>query len=78
MPSNKFNFYYAMFVLASVPLIMILCWSSLIVGPPEPWVTEWTDWLVKYVGLAVAARGLWVVSDGIALWVRRRALNVDE
>ena len=73
MSNRDFNFKYAVAVTIAVPVIMFLSWSSLPITGPEEWVTEWTDWAVTYVGLAVAARGLWVVSDGAAAWLRSRA-----
>ena len=60
--------YLGVTVIIGVFLIS-LSLSGAVIPPPDDWLLAWTDWAISAVGIAVAARVLWVGSDALRKYV---------
>ena len=70
MPKTNLAYFWG--VLAVGLVIFLLSQLTDVIDQPDRWVTEWTNWLMTYVGIGVTARGLWIISDALAKRIERQ------
>jgi hypothetical protein len=55
---------------ALIVALAVLSFLPIQIPPPEAWLIAWTEWLAVAIGIAVAAKGIWVISLAAAHRIR--------